>query len=355
MYNLAGIVMVVSWGRLVAENFLKYGILLKLPSGGDGSLLSILSPAMICLLCLPLFLVAAHAIETAALQETMFPRTCNRLRIANGLLCMCIPTVVIRGSAEAFLPGVVLIMVAVVQSMKLLSFSHVMYAAHRRVKATSAPMAEEPEKETGKDTGKSNTRSGLRNRAPKANTKSPSIPVSTENVSKPLKPAAANAMFEFALEDADLPPLDALDTYTWHHLAYFMAAPTLCFQFEYSPPPFITQQSDSITQQSDSITQRSDSIIQQSDSITQQSDSLAQKSDSITQHSDSITQHGDSITQHSDSITQRSDSITQRSDSITQRSDSITQHGDSITQHSDSITQQSDSITQHALSLYHTA
>ncbi|KAG0602480.1 hypothetical protein M758_10G017000 [Ceratodon purpureus] len=173
LFNLCIVVLIAVNSRLIIENLMKYGLLIN--SGFWFSSKSARDwPLLMCCLSLPIFPLSALLVEKLKSQTNVSEGVIFVLHLIISTTGIVYPAYVIHRVQSALLPGLVLILIALTGWMKLLSYAH----------------ANKDVREILKDGEK------------------PDIPQHAENVEYP-------------------------DNLTIKNIAYFMLAPTLCYQLSY--------------------------------------------------------------------------------------------------------------------------
>ncbi|KAI5415213.1 Diacylglycerol O-acyltransferase 1A, variant 2, partial [Lathyrus oleraceus] len=179
LFNLCIVVLVAVNSRLIIENLMKYGWLIK--TGFWFSSKSLRDwPLFMCCLSLAIFPLAAFIVEKLAQQKCIYEPIAVLLHIIITATAILYPILVILRCDSAFVSGVTLMLLACIVWLKLVSYAHTNYDL--RALANSIEKGEE-------------------------------LP-STLNMDYP---------YEVSFKS----------------LTYFMVAPTLCYQPRYPRTPFI--------------------------------------------------------------------------------------------------------------------
>jgi diacylglycerol O-acyltransferase-1 len=191
LLNLGAIILIAMNTRLVVENFLKYGFLIRLHS--SEALTTNLDKSLAPLLALAAILsinpVIGLAIEKLASSRSIGFSSANFLHLFNCLFVFVIPQLTVIRSSSSFLIGMIVEFATIIMTMKLVSFAHVSDDI-RRIKADY--------EKSKKSDAKPSTSSEHHNHS----------------------------------EIMDYQP-------TFGHLLYFLAAPTLIYQVSYPRSPRI--------------------------------------------------------------------------------------------------------------------
>ncbi|PQM40502.1 diacylglycerol O-acyltransferase 1A isoform X1 [Prunus yedoensis var. nudiflora] len=173
LFNLCIVVLVAVNSRLIIENLMKYGWLIK--TGFWFSSRSLRDwPLLMCCLTLPIFPLAAFVVEKLALQKSISEPAVVSLHIIITTTSILYPVLVILRCDSAVLSGVTLMLFACIVWLKLVSYVHTNYDMRALGKSTE---------------------------------KGDAVPSSS---------------------NTDIPHNISLNS-----LAYFMVAPTLCYQTSY--------------------------------------------------------------------------------------------------------------------------
>lgn len=173
LFNLCIVVLVAVNSRLIIENLMKYGLLIN--SGFWFSSKSARDwPLLMCGLSLPIFPLAALLVEKLKVKTNVSEAVIFVLHLIISTLGILYPGYVIHRVQSALLPGLILILVALTGWMKLVSYAHTNKDVREILKAGGKP----------------------------------EVPQQAENVEYP-------------------------DNLTVQNIAYFMLAPTLCYQLSY--------------------------------------------------------------------------------------------------------------------------
>ncbi|KHG18060.1 Diacylglycerol O-acyltransferase 1 -like protein [Gossypium arboreum] len=123
LFNLCVVVLVAVNSRLIIENLMKYGWLIR--SGFWFSSRSLRDwPLFMCCLSLPIFPIAAFVVEKLLQQNQISERTLILLHILISTLAVLYPVVVILRCDSAFLSGIALMLFACIVWLKLVSYAH---------------------------------------------------------------------------------------------------------------------------------------------------------------------------------------------------------------------------------------
>ncbi|KAI4380764.1 hypothetical protein MLD38_006916 [Melastoma candidum] len=179
LFNLCIVVLVAVNSRLIIENLMKYGWLIR--SGFWFSSKSLRDwPLFMCCLSLPIFPLAAFSVEKLAQHKYIAERVTVFLHVIITTVAILYPVLVILRCDSAVLSGVTLMLFACIVWLKLVSYAHTNYDTRALIKAVK--------------------------------------------------------------EGDDLPNASKLElSYNLNlkSLAYFMVAPTLCYQINYPQTPCI--------------------------------------------------------------------------------------------------------------------
>lgn len=123
LFNLCVVVLVAVNSRLIIENLMKYGWLIR--TGFWFSSRSLRDwPLFMCCLSLPIFPIAAFVVEKLLQQNQISERTLILLHILISTLAVLYPVVVILRCDSAFLSGIALMLFACIVWLKLVSYAH---------------------------------------------------------------------------------------------------------------------------------------------------------------------------------------------------------------------------------------
>ncbi|TQD85132.1 hypothetical protein C1H46_029306 [Malus baccata] len=140
LFNLCIVVLVAVNSRLIIENLMKYGWLIK--TGFWFSSRSLRDwPLLMCCLTLPIFPLAAFVVEKLALQKCISEAAVVSLHIVITTTSILYPVLVILRCDSAVLSGVTLMIFACIVWLKLVSFVHTNYdmrALHKAVEKGDA-------------------------------------------------------------------------------------------------------------------------------------------------------------------------------------------------------------------------
>ncbi|XP_061995469.1 diacylglycerol O-acyltransferase 1 [Rosa rugosa] len=126
LFNLCIVVLVAVNSRLIIENLMKYGWLIK--TGFWFSSRSLRDwPLLMCCLTLPIFPLAAFLVEKLALQKRINESAVISLHIAITTTSLLYPVLVILRCDSAVLSGVTLMLFACIVWLKLVSYVHTNY------------------------------------------------------------------------------------------------------------------------------------------------------------------------------------------------------------------------------------
>nr|AAV31083.1 1,2-diacyl-sn-glycerol:acyl-CoA acyltransferase [Euonymus alatus] len=179
LFNLCIVVLVAVNSRLIIENLMKYGWLIR--SGFWFSSRSLRDwPLFMCCLTLPVFPLAAFLFEKLAQKNLISEPVVVLLHIVNTTAAVLYPVLVILRCDSAFMSGVTLMLFACIVWLKLVSYAHTNYDMRALTKSVE-----------------------------KGDT-----PLSSQNM---------DYSFDVNIKS----------------LAYFMVAPTLCYQISYPRTPYV--------------------------------------------------------------------------------------------------------------------
>ncbi|KAM1809725.1 hypothetical protein ACFX12_026588 [Malus domestica] len=140
LFNLCIVVLVAVNSRLIIENLMKYGWLIK--TGFWFSSRSLRDwPLLMCCLTLPIFPLAAFVVEKLALQKCISEAAVVSLHMVITTTSILYPVLVILRCDSAVLSGVTLMLFACIVWLKLVSFVHTNYdmrALHKAVEKGDA-------------------------------------------------------------------------------------------------------------------------------------------------------------------------------------------------------------------------
>ncbi|KAL0410464.1 UNVERIFIED_CONTAM: Diacylglycerol O-acyltransferase 1 [Sesamum latifolium] len=126
LFNLCIVVLVAVNGRLIIENLMKYGWLIK--SGFWFSSTSLRDwPLLMCCLSLPVFPLAAFLVEKSVQQKYISEWVAVFLHVIITTTEILYPVVVILRCGSAVLSGVTLMLFACIVWLKLISYAHTNY------------------------------------------------------------------------------------------------------------------------------------------------------------------------------------------------------------------------------------
>ncbi|KAL3322983.1 hypothetical protein AABB24_040199 [Solanum stoloniferum] len=134
LLNLCIVVLIAVNSRLIIENLMKYGLLIG--SGFWSSSTSVRDwPLLMCCLSLPIFPLAAFLVERMAQKKYMTEHVVVTLHIVITTTSILYPVLVILRCDSAFLSGVTLMMFACIVWMKLVSYAHTNYDMRQLAKS----------------------------------------------------------------------------------------------------------------------------------------------------------------------------------------------------------------------------
>ncbi|CAI0387907.1 unnamed protein product [Linum tenue] len=143
LFNLCIVVLVAVNSRLIIENLMKYGWLIR--TGFWFSSKSLRDwPLFMCCLSLPLFAFAAYLVEKFAYRKYLSEPIVVSLHILISVAAVVYPVSVILSCDSAFLSGVTLMLFACIVWLKLVSYAHTNYdmrAVAKSVEKGEAPSA----------------------------------------------------------------------------------------------------------------------------------------------------------------------------------------------------------------------
>ncbi|BFG39690.1 hypothetical protein CerSpe_259640 [Prunus speciosa] len=135
LFNLCIVVLVAVNSRLIIENLMKYGWLIK--TGFWFSSRSLRDwPLLMCCLTLPIFPLAAFVVEKLALQKSISEPVVVSLHIIITTTSILYPVLVILRCDSAVLSGVTLMLFACIVWLKLVSYVHTNYDMRALGKST---------------------------------------------------------------------------------------------------------------------------------------------------------------------------------------------------------------------------
>ncbi|KAJ8528219.1 hypothetical protein K7X08_021911 [Anisodus acutangulus] len=134
LLNLCVVVLIAINSRLIIENLMKYGLLIG--SGFWRSSTSVRDwPLLMCCLSLPIFPLAAFLVEKLAQKKYMNERVVVTLHIIITTAAILYPVLVILRCDSAFLSGNTLMLFACIVWMKLVSYAHTSYDMRQLAKS----------------------------------------------------------------------------------------------------------------------------------------------------------------------------------------------------------------------------
>ncbi|KAH0710117.1 hypothetical protein KY284_011544 [Solanum tuberosum] len=134
LLNLCIVVLIAVNSRLIIENLMKYGLLIG--SGFWSSSTSVRDwPLLMCCLSLPIFPLAAFLVEKMAQKKYMTEHVVVTLHIVITTASILYPVLVILRCDSAFLSGGTLMMFACIVWMKLVSYAHTNYDMRQLAKS----------------------------------------------------------------------------------------------------------------------------------------------------------------------------------------------------------------------------
>lgn len=235
LLNLFVVIIVATNFRLVVENILKYGILIKMQVVRlrleDWPLV------MPGLASLAAFTVAAWAIERAVLAKALSPTGAGLAHTSVVAGALAVPAVAIQVADSDIVPGFLLMAAAVATAMKLLSYAHVNYDL-RRLSAQKA------HKRQGGVAGRPDG-GGAGSEGVGEDASPPTTPRGAGAGAASVGAAGAGKSPDVGIIDSPDFVAQQADTFdrmysvaypanlTLLNLCYFMAAPTLCYQPSY--------------------------------------------------------------------------------------------------------------------------
>ncbi|CAN4084791.1 unnamed protein product [Withania somnifera] len=177
LFNLCVVVLIAVNSRLIIENLMKYGLLIR--AGFWFSSKSLRDwPLLMCCLSLQLLPLTAFLVEKMAQKRRLTERVVVILHIIITTAAVLYPVLVILKCDSAFLSGVILMLVACIVWMKLVSYAHTNHDMRQLAKSMD-------------------------------------------------KVETSDAYYSYDV--------------SFKSLAYFMVAPTLCYQLSYPRTPCIRQ------------------------------------------------------------------------------------------------------------------
>ncbi|KAJ7979320.1 O-acyltransferase [Quillaja saponaria] len=148
LFNLCIVVLVAVNSRLIIENLMKYGWLIK--AGFWFSSTSLRDwPLLMCCLSLPIFPLAAFVVEKSAQQKYISEPVVVLLHIVITTAAIVYPVLVILRCDSAVLSGVTLMLFACIVWLKLVSYAHTSY--DMRAVARAIEKGETPPSTQSKD------------------------------------------------------------------------------------------------------------------------------------------------------------------------------------------------------------
>ncbi|XP_057766432.1 diacylglycerol O-acyltransferase 1A [Salvia miltiorrhiza] len=126
LFNLCIVVLVAVNSRLIIENLMKYGWLIKAGFWFSSTSLSDW-PLLMCCLCLPIFALAAFLVEKLVKLKYIHEWVAVFLHIIITTTAILFPVVVILRCDSAVLSGVALMLFACIVWLKLVSYAHTNY------------------------------------------------------------------------------------------------------------------------------------------------------------------------------------------------------------------------------------
>ncbi|XP_028751495.1 diacylglycerol O-acyltransferase 1A-like [Neltuma alba] len=126
LFNLCIVVLVAVNSRLIIENLMKYGWLIKYDFWFSSRSLRDW-PLFMCGLSLAIFPVAAFAVEKLAQKKYIPDPVVVLLHVTGTSAAVLYPVLVILRSDSAFLSGIVLMLLACIVWLKLVSYAHTNY------------------------------------------------------------------------------------------------------------------------------------------------------------------------------------------------------------------------------------
>ncbi|CAH9053575.1 unnamed protein product [Cuscuta epithymum] len=126
LFNLCIVVLVAVNSRLIIENLMKYGLLIS--AGFWFSSKSLMDwPVLMCCLSLPVFPIAAFLVEKLVQMKRITDPAAVTLHIIITTTAILYPVLVILGCDSAFPSGVTLMLFASIVWLKLVSYAHSNY------------------------------------------------------------------------------------------------------------------------------------------------------------------------------------------------------------------------------------
>nr|QTQ94648.1 diacylglycerol acyltransferase I [Salvia hispanica] len=126
LFNLCVVVLVAVNSRLIIENLMKYGWLIKAGFWFSSTSLSDW-PLLMCCLCLPVFALAAFLVEKLVKLNYIHEWVAVFLHVIITTTAILFPVVVILRCDSAVLSGVALMLFACIVWLKLVSYAHTNY------------------------------------------------------------------------------------------------------------------------------------------------------------------------------------------------------------------------------------
>ncbi|KAL1547786.1 Diacylglycerol O-acyltransferase 1 [Salvia divinorum] len=126
LFNLCVVVLVAVNSRLIIENLMKYGWLIKAGFWFSSTSLSDW-PLLMCCLCLPVFALAAFLVEKLVKLKYVHEWVAVFLHVIITTTAILFPVVVILRCDSAVLSGVTLMLFACIVWLKLVSYAHTNY------------------------------------------------------------------------------------------------------------------------------------------------------------------------------------------------------------------------------------
>jgi diacylglycerol O-acyltransferase-1 len=219
LYNLAGLTLAVMSARLIVENVLKYGLLIRAPwNMVSASQWDRIYPCLLCFCALFLLPLLSFAVETRAISGRLSTRAASFAHIAIAVVTLAVPVAVVHLTHANLLAGLALLISACCFFMKLVSFAHVSHEL--RTASSAAAPAAAASSTTGLSRAQSPSNGAARRRRRHSGDASAD--------------ASANASATATGADASYDPkAKASAAPSLGHLYYFIAAPTLVYQQSY--------------------------------------------------------------------------------------------------------------------------
>ncbi|XP_042002869.1 diacylglycerol O-acyltransferase 1A-like [Salvia splendens] len=126
LFNLCIVVLVAVNSRLIIENLMKYGLLIKAGFWFSSTSLSDW-PLLMCCLCLPVFPLGAFLVEKSVKLKYIYEWVAVFLHVIITTTAILFPVVVILRCDSAVLSGVTLMLFACIVWLKLVSYAHTNY------------------------------------------------------------------------------------------------------------------------------------------------------------------------------------------------------------------------------------